>query len=118
MQVAGYANAISLDLHSITANGCTDGRRQKYARHLWQRERLAAILSEAVPIWIETTTLHYCDEGSTLGAVGAHCCFLLANTLKAKHIATVHSYTTAELSVVDNIKACLIQYDSDMNQLT
>lgn len=40
----------------------------------WQRERLAAILSEAVPIWMETTTLHYCDDDSSLGDVGAHCC--------------------------------------------
>lgn len=40
----------------------------------WQRERLAAILSEAVPIWMETTMLHYCDDDSSLGDVGAHCC--------------------------------------------
>lgn len=30
--------------------------RQRRARHLWQRGRLAAILSGAVPIWIERTT--------------------------------------------------------------
>lgn len=27
MMVGGYANAISLDLHSTTVNGCTDGRQ-------------------------------------------------------------------------------------------
>lgn len=92
MMVGGYANAISPDLHSTTANGCTDGRQQRCARHLWQRERLAAILFEAVPIWMETTTLHYCDDGSSLGAVGAHCCCSLANALKAKHIQSIHTH--------------------------
>lgn len=97
MMVGGYANAISLDLHSTTANGYTDGRQQRYARHLWQRERLAAILSEAVPIWMETTTLHHCDDGSSLGAVGAHCCCSLANTFKAKHTQPIHTHKQSSL---------------------
>lgn len=101
MMVGGYANAISLDLHSTTANGCTDGRQQRRARHLWQRERLAAILSEAVPIWKETTTLHYRDDGSSLGAVGALCCCCCSqaalNTLKAKHIQSIHTHIQTSL---------------------
>ena len=100
MMVRGYANAINLDLHSITVNGCTDGRQPRCARHLWQRERLAAILSEAVPIRTETTTLHYCDDGSSLGAVGAHCCYSLVYSLKAKHLQSIHTHTHTELSVL------------------
>ncbi|TNN67849.1 hypothetical protein EYF80_022003 [Liparis tanakae] len=69
--VGGYANAISLDLHSTTANRCTDGRQQRCTLHLWQRERLAAILSEAVPIWMETTALLYGDDSSGAGAEAA-----------------------------------------------
>lgn len=90
--IGGYANAISLDLHSTTVNGRTDGRQQRRARHLWQRGKPAAILSEAVPIWMETTTLHYSDDGSSLGAVGAHCCCSLANAFKAKHIQIIRMH--------------------------
>lgn len=49
MVAEGYANAIKPDLHSATVNRCSDGRWIR-ARHLWHRERLAAILSDAVPI--------------------------------------------------------------------
>lgn len=50
MVAEGYANAIKPYLHSATVNRCSDGRWIR-ARHLWHRERLAAILSDAVPIW-------------------------------------------------------------------
>jgi len=91
MIVGGYANAISLDLHSTTANRCTDGRQQRCTLHLWQRERLAAILSEAVPLWMETTTLHHCDD-SRLGAEGA---LLL--------LAGYSLYALTELSIGGNV---------------
>ncbi len=64
--------------------------RQRRARHLWQRQRLAAILSEAVPIWRETTTLHYSDDGSSLGAAGARCC-CCSLAFKAKHIQAIET---------------------------
>lgn len=52
--VGGYANAISLDLHPTTVNGCTDGSQTEMRPpSLAEGGRLAAILSEAVPIWME-----------------------------------------------------------------
>lgn len=64
---------------------------KRYTRHLWQKEKLAAILSETVPIWMETTTVHYCDNSSSLGAVGTLCWCSLANIPKAKHIQFIYT---------------------------
>lgn len=60
--------------------------------------RLAAILSEAVPIWMETTTLHCCDDDSSLGAVGAHCCCSRSDAFKARHMQSIHTQTERSLS--------------------
>lgn len=82
--------------------------RQRCARHLWQRERLAAILSEAVPIWTETTTLHYCDDGSSLGAAGAHCTTLSRPSIYSLFIHTDRALCCGELTDAERL-ACIVQ---------
>lgn len=67
--VEGYANAIRSDLHWTAVNGRTDGRRTKtrppsLAGGGARGGRLAAILSEAVPIWMESTALRHRGGGS------------------------------------------------------
>lgn len=54
--VEGYANAIRVDLHQATVNGTHRWQTDSDVRAIFGiAQRLAAILSEAVPVWREAT---------------------------------------------------------------
>lgn len=61
--------------------------RGVYSPSLAAGKRLAAILSEAVPIWMEATTLLQSDDDSSLGAVDAGCC-MHSNKMRASSLTS------------------------------